>query len=102
MRPTGPAHLGHLVGAFDNWVAMQDELECFYCIVDWHALTTDYANTSELRSNIRELALDFLAVGLDPETLHALRPVARSRARGAPPAALDGGPLAVARTRSDL
>ncbi len=66
MRPTGPAHLGHLVGAFDNWVAMQDELECFYCIVDWHALTTDYANTSELRSNIRELALDFLAVGLDP------------------------------------
>jgi len=66
MRPTGPAHLGHLVGAFENWVAMQDELDCFYCIVDWHALTTDYANTSELRSNIRELALDFLAVGLDP------------------------------------
>lgn len=66
MRPTGPAHLGHLVGAFENWVAMQDELECFYCIVDWHALTTDYANTSELRNNIRELALDFLAVGLDP------------------------------------
>ena len=67
MRPTGPAHLGHLVGAFDNWVAMQDELECFYCIVDWHALTTDYANTSELRNNIRELAIDFLAVGLDPK-----------------------------------
>jgi len=66
MRPTGPAHLGHLVGAFENWVAMQDELECFYCIVDWHALTTDYANTAELRNNIRELALDFLAVGLDP------------------------------------
>jgi tryptophanyl-tRNA synthetase len=66
MRPTGPAHLGHLVGAFDNWVAMQDELECFYCIVDWHALTTDYANTSELRKNIHELAVDFLAVGLDP------------------------------------
>jgi len=66
MRPTGPAHLGHLVGAFDNWVAMQDELECFYCIVDWHALTTDYADTSELRNNILELALDFLAVGLDP------------------------------------
>src|SRR5262245_29959352 len=67
MRPTGPAHLGHLVGAFDNWVAMQDELECFYCIVDWHALTTDYANTKELRNNIRELALDFLAVGHDPK-----------------------------------
>jgi len=67
MRPTGPAHLGHLVGAFENWVAMQDELDCFYCIVDWHALTTDYANTTELRNNIRELALDFLAVGLDPD-----------------------------------
>jgi tryptophanyl-tRNA synthetase len=66
MRPTGAAHLGHLVGAFDNWVAMQDEFDCFYPIVDWHALTTDYANTSELRNNIRELALDFLAVGLDP------------------------------------
>jgi tryptophanyl-tRNA synthetase len=66
MRPTGPAHLGHLVGAFDNWVAMQEELDCYYCIVDWHALTTDYADTSELRGNIRELALDFLAVGLDP------------------------------------
>jgi tryptophanyl-tRNA synthetase len=57
------------VGAFENWVAMQDELECFYPIVDWHALTTDYANTSDLRANIRELALDFLAVGLDRSTL---------------------------------
>jgi tryptophanyl-tRNA synthetase len=66
MRPTGPAHLGHLVGAFSNWVAMQDEYETFYCIVDWHALTTDYADTSALRDNVRELALDFLAVGLDP------------------------------------
>jgi tryptophanyl-tRNA synthetase len=69
MRPTGAAHLGHLVGAFENWVAMQDELECFYPIVDWHALTTDYANTGDLRSNIRELALDFLAVGLGRSTL---------------------------------
>ncbi|HXV64562.1 MAG TPA: tryptophan--tRNA ligase [Vicinamibacteria bacterium] len=67
MRPTGAAHLGHLVGAFENWVAMQDELDTFYCIVDWHALTTDYADTRELRANVRELALDFLAVGLDPE-----------------------------------
>ncbi len=67
MRPTGPAHLGHLLGAFENWVAMQDELDTFYCIVDWHALTTDYADTSELGANTKELALDFLAVGLDPE-----------------------------------
>jgi tryptophanyl-tRNA synthetase len=67
MRPTGPAHLGHLAGAFENWVAMQDEFETFYPIVDWHALTTDYADTSALRANVRELQLDFLAVGLDPE-----------------------------------
>jgi len=67
MRPTGPAHLGHLLGAFENWVAMQDDYETFYCIVDWHALTTDYADTSELPANTHELALDFLAVGLDPE-----------------------------------
>ncbi len=67
MRPTGAAHLGHLRGAFENWVSMQDELDTFYCIVDWHALTTDYADTSELRANTLELALDFLAVGLDPE-----------------------------------
>jgi len=67
MRPTGAAHLGHLTGAFENWVAMQDELDTFYCIVDWHALTTDYADTSDLRANTFELALDFLGVGLDPE-----------------------------------
>jgi tryptophanyl-tRNA synthetase len=67
MRPTGAAHLGHLAGAFENWVAMQDEYETFYPIVDWHALTTDYADTSALGANVRELQLDFLAVGLDPE-----------------------------------
>jgi len=67
MRPTGPAHLGHLLGAFENWEAMQDDYDTFYCIVDWHALTTDYADTSQLKANTHELALDFLAVGLDPE-----------------------------------
>jgi tryptophanyl-tRNA synthetase len=67
MRPTGPSHLGHLVGALDNWVRMQDEYDCFYTIVDWHALTTDYADTSAIRGNVQEVALDWLAVGLDPE-----------------------------------
>ena len=66
MRPTGAAHLGHLLGAFENWVEMQDQFDTFYCVVDWHALTTDYADTSSLRSNVHALALDFLAVGLDP------------------------------------
>ncbi len=67
MRPTGPLHVGHLVGALDNWVKMQDDYEAFYCIVDWHALTTDYADTSALRSNVHEIALDWLAAGLDPK-----------------------------------
>lgn len=67
MRPTGALHLGHLVGALENWVAMQDDYDAFYCIVDWHALTTDYADTSALRGNVMEIALDYLAAGLDPE-----------------------------------
>ncbi len=67
MRPTGPLHLGHLVGALDNWIRMQDEFECFYAIVDWHALTTDYADPSAIPANIREVALDWLAAGIDPE-----------------------------------
>jgi tryptophanyl-tRNA synthetase len=67
MRPTGPLHLGHLVGALDNWVAMQDEFDCFFVIVDWHALTTDYAEPAAIPGNVREVALDWLAAGIDPE-----------------------------------
>ena len=67
MRPTGSSHLGHLVGAYRNWVAMQDEFDAFYCIVDWHALTTDYKDTGELRQSTLEIATDWLAVGLDPK-----------------------------------
>ena len=66
-RPTGKLHLGHLVGALGNWVRMQDEMECFFAIVDWHALTTHYNDPSGLRASIREVALDWLAAGLDPE-----------------------------------
>jgi tryptophanyl-tRNA synthetase len=68
MRPTGPLHLGHLTGALDNWVRLQDggAYDCFYVIVDWHALTTDYADPSAIRENILEVAIDWLAVGLDP------------------------------------
>ena len=67
MRPTGPLHLGHLMGALDNWVPMQDEYDAYYCIVDWHALTTDYADTSAVRQNTLEVAIDFLAAGLTPD-----------------------------------
>jgi tryptophanyl-tRNA synthetase len=66
MRPTGPLHLGHLTGALDNWVPLQDQYDCFYCIVDWHALTTDYASPAGIRENILEVATDWLAAGLDP------------------------------------
>ena len=67
MRPTGKLHLGNFVGALQNWVGMQDQYECFFCVVDWHALTTDYADTSMVKSNSLEVAFDWLAAGLDPE-----------------------------------
>jgi tryptophanyl-tRNA synthetase len=68
MRPTGPLHLGHLVGALANWVELQGTHECFYAIVDWHALTTEYADPKEIRGYVRHVALDWLAAGIDPES----------------------------------
>jgi tryptophanyl-tRNA synthetase len=67
MRPTGKLHLGNYVGALDNWVRMQDEYQCFFMVADWHALTTDYADTSRVKENSLEVTLDWLAAGLDPE-----------------------------------
>ncbi len=67
MRSTGKLHLGNYVGALDNWVHMQDECECYFCVADWHALTTDYADTSRVKENSLEVLLDWLAAGLDPE-----------------------------------
>ncbi len=67
MRPTGKLHLGNYVGALDNWVRMQDGYQCFFEVADWHALTTDYADTSRVKENSLEVALDWLAAGLDPE-----------------------------------
>jgi tryptophanyl-tRNA synthetase len=67
MRPTGKLHLGNFVGALDNWVRMQDQYDCFFFIADWHALTTDYADTSSVKQNSLEVAMDWLAAGLDPE-----------------------------------
>src|SRR6202045_4194532 len=66
MRSTGKLHLGNYVGALANWVRMQDEYQCFFEIADWHALTTDYADTSRVKENSLEVALDWLAAGLDP------------------------------------
>jgi tryptophanyl-tRNA synthetase len=67
MRPTGKLHLGHLVGALNNWASLQAEYDCFYFVADWHALTSDYANTSEIISSAYEMAADWIAAGLDPE-----------------------------------
>ena len=66
MRPTGALHLGNLMGALDNWVRLQDQYDCFFTIVDWHSLTTDYADPSAIRESILEVATDWLAAGLDP------------------------------------
>jgi tryptophanyl-tRNA synthetase len=69
MRPTGKLHLGNYMGALANWVKLQDsgEYECYFFIADWHALTTDYADPSQVVANIKEVALDYLAAGLDPD-----------------------------------
>jgi len=66
MRPTGRLHLGHLFGALDNWRNLQEEYDCFFFIADWHALTTDYADPSQIKAYTIEVVLDWLAAGLDP------------------------------------
>ena len=67
MRPTGKLHLGHLVGALDNWSALQDTYDCFYFIADWHALTSDYADTTAIVPSAYDMAADWIAAGLDPD-----------------------------------
>lgn len=74
MRPTGRLHIGHYFGALQNWVRLQNardaqgqpEYECFYFIADWHALTSDYADTSAIAENTLQIMIDYLAAGLDP------------------------------------
>ncbi len=66
-RPTGPLHLGNYVGAVKNWVDLQDEFECLFMVADWHALTSDYADSSHLAEYSRGMMLDWIGAGLDPE-----------------------------------
>ncbi|MDR1070014.1 MAG: tryptophan--tRNA ligase [Gracilibacteraceae bacterium] len=66
MRPTGPLHIGHL-SVVQNWAARQDEYECYYAVVDWHALTTGFEDKIPLGELVRAITLDWLSVGLDPE-----------------------------------
>src|SRR5215467_6163365 len=67
MRPTGLLHIGHLVGALGNWVPLQDKYDCFYFVADWHALTSEFADTARLTSNAYENVADWIGAGLDPE-----------------------------------
>lgn len=67
MRPTGKLHLGHFHGVLANWLELQKEYECFFFAADWHSLTTEYADTSGIRESIRDMVLDWIAFGIDPE-----------------------------------
>ena len=66
MRPTGKLHVGHLVGALRKWTELQDQYECFYFVADWHALTSEYANTEQLTSYAYDNVTDWIAAGIDP------------------------------------
>ena len=66
MRPTGKLHLGHLHGALENWVKLQNEYECFFFAADWHALTSEYANSKVIKGSIHDMIIDWLSVGIDP------------------------------------
>jgi len=67
MRPTGKLHLGHFHGVLSNWLDLQKEYECFFFAADWHSLTTEYADTSGIRESIRDMVLDWIAFGIDPD-----------------------------------
>jgi tryptophanyl-tRNA synthetase len=65
-RPTGKLHLGNYTGALENWVALQDEYQCYFMVADWHVLTTDNEHTGDIPENTREMILDWISAGLDP------------------------------------
>ncbi len=67
MRPTGPLHIGHLVGALSNWVTLQDDYKCYFMVADWHALFSEYENPAVVREATTQMTIDWLACGLDPE-----------------------------------
>ena len=67
MRSTGKLHLGHYLGVIQNWVQLQDKYDCYFFVADWHALTTEYDKTDDLRQNILDVVMDWLACGIDPK-----------------------------------
>ncbi len=84
VQPSGNLHIGNYLGALKNWVRIQYDYECIYCIVDLHAVTV-YQDPDELRAKIRELAALFLAAGIDPKQTRHHRAVLGARARRAVP-----------------
>lgn len=66
MRPTGKLHIGHYIGVIENWVNLQQEYDCHFFVADWHALTTKYDDTQNLKNDVLEVTMDWLACGLDP------------------------------------
>src|SRR3972149_3167347 len=66
-RPTGPRHIGHLVGTLEQWARMQDDYDCYFLIADLHVLTTDYEHPARIQQNIRDVMIDWLAAGVDPK-----------------------------------
>jgi len=67
MRPTGPIHLGHLLGALTNWKSLQENYECYYMVADWHALMSEYKDPACMKAYIMEMVADWLAAGIDPK-----------------------------------
>ncbi|MBU0570976.1 MAG: tryptophan--tRNA ligase [Candidatus Omnitrophica bacterium] len=67
MRPTGRLHLGHLLGALENWVELQEKYDCFFMVADWHALMSEYEKPSDIRQNSLEIVKDWIACGIDPD-----------------------------------
>jgi tryptophanyl-tRNA synthetase len=68
MRPSGPLHLGHYHGALKDWVKLQHSYECFFCIVDWHALTAEYDEVGRISQHVMDMAVDWLAAGVSPSS----------------------------------
>jgi len=67
MRPTGKLHLGHLLGALNNWIKLQEEYNCFFMVADWHALMSEYEKPSNIKQNSFEIVKDWISCGIDPE-----------------------------------
>ncbi|MBF0171800.1 MAG: tryptophan--tRNA ligase [Nitrospinae bacterium] len=67
MQPSGILHIGNLIGALNNWVKFQEQYECFYCVVDWHALTSNYAAPQVIKGHVHDMIINFIAAGLDPD-----------------------------------